>query len=209
MTRIRTLSQNFDIGDFIPPDILSVVDAGVRAAAVDIIQREGLKGDLERIVDLRAESFSISDMSIGGLVPSMDPDEFMPYEKPNMPVMTWFDEFTAAAAPQKSGAAPELLVSTAFSHEESDNALAAAGFDPVDIDVKITDLASIEETTAKIQEGMAIEIPEVSNFNANLFKVKMDTLRFDRKFLKRVYLVIVIAFIAVVELLLIIYLLSQ
>ena len=39
-----TLSQDFDTGDFIAPDILSSVDANVRAVCAEALAKGGLKG---------------------------------------------------------------------------------------------------------------------------------------------------------------------
>jgi len=208
LTRTPTLSQSFDIGDFIAPDILSVVDAGVRAVAADIIERGGLAGDIERIIDLRTATPIISDESLSGLVPSMNPDEFMPYEQPKAPVMYGFDEFEANDAPEEPVLEMEPETEPAFEAEDAAEEPVVTKFDTFDIDVKIPDLGNIEQTAALVQEDIVIEIPEVSRFNANLFKVKRDTLWFDEKFKSRVRLGILITVIVVVEALLIIYLLT-
>ena len=207
MTRYKTLSQSFDIGDFIAPDILSVVDASVRAAADDILERDGLVGDINRIIDLRADTPYISDSSLGGLVPSMNPDEFMPYERPQAPIMTGFDEIAAAAILKVAAVDSEPVSEFESGSIGEDEEPVMTEVDTFDVDVKIPDLGDIEQTADLVQEDIIVEIPEVSRFNANLFKVKLDTLRFDREFMTKVRFIIIIAAIAAVNVLLIYYLL--
>jgi len=209
LTRYKTLSQSFDIGDFIAPDILSVVDATVRAAADDILERGGLVEDIDRIIDLRAAAPYISDASLGGAVPSMNPDEFMPYERPKAPVMTGFDEIAAAAILKVSYTQEEPDFETETMTEEMDEDTVTAGADTLEVDVKIPDLGRIEKTAAMIEEDMIVEMPELSRYNANLLKVKLDTLRFDREFMMKLRFTIIIAAIAVVNIFLIYYLLTH
>jgi len=208
LTHTLTLSQSFDIGDFIAPDILSVVDASVRAAADNILERDGLVEDIGRIIDLRTDTPYIADALLGGLVPSMDPNVFLPYEKPKAPVMAGFEDFeTAEIVLDEPQAETEFEAEPLPDLEDEAGMPAAAEIDRVDVDVKIPDLGNIEQTAALVQDGIVIDIPEVSRYNANLFKVKMDTLRFDEKFKTRMRLII-IAIVAVIEALLIIYLLT-
>ena len=208
MTRTPTLSQSFDIGDFIAPDILSVVDASVRAAAADILERGGLVGDMERIIDLRADAPSISDSILDGLVPSMNPDEFMPYDRPEAPLMVGFEEFETDLIQDEPEIEPEFIIEAAPLAEDVAEEPAVSEVDSVDVEVIIPDLGRIEHTADLVEDDIVVEIPEVSRFNANLFKVKMDTLRFDKKFKARMRLIIIIAVIAIVEAILIIYLLT-
>ena len=207
MTRTKTLSQSFDIGDFIAPDILSVVDASVRASAADILDRGGLVDDIERIIDLRTAEPRISDISLGGQVPSMNPDEFMSYDLPKEPVMTGFDFFEPAAEMQPS-IATEIDGEAAIDMADTTEAPVVHELEPVEIDVMIPDLGIIEQTAALVQDDIVVEIPEVSGFSADQSRVKWDTLRFDKKFRTRVRIAIIITIIVVVEAILIIYLLT-
>jgi len=209
LTRYKTLSQSFDIGDFIAPDILSVVDATVRAAADDILERDGLVDDIGRIIDLRAAAPYISDASLGGSVPSMNPDEFMPYERPKAPVMTGFDEIAAAAILKVSDTQTEPDPETEAEAEDIVEETATVSVETLDVDVNIPDLGRIEKTAALIEEDMIVEMPELSRYNANLLKVKFDTLRFDREFMIKLRFSIIIAAIAVVNVFLIYYLLTH
>ena len=191
MTRQATLSQSFDVGDFISPDILSIIDAGVRADAAGILIRERLVDDISRIIDLHADVPIIYDPLYEGLVPSMNPDKFLHYDLPETPVIAGFD------MTKKSEDEMELKL------EE------AVLLDPVDVNISMPDLGTIEKTATMMQEDIVIDMPEISRFNANLFKVKLDTLRFDKKFTKRVQLFIAIIIIAAIEFVLILYLLNQ
>ena len=208
MTRLHTLSQSFDKGEFIPSDILVTVDASVRAAAQDILERGGLVGDIDRIIDLRANAPYISDAALSGLVPSMNPDEFMPYEKPKAPVMTGFDEFEPAAMPEEPVLEPEPEAEAAAEPEAEAEEQVIVNVETFDIDVKVPDLGDIEYAAALVEEDISVEMPEVSRFNANLFKVKLDTLRFDSEFLARVRFIAIISVIALANVLLIVYLLA-
>ena len=204
MTRTSTLSQNFDSGSFISPDILAAVNASVRAAAENILERDGLVSDIERIIDLRADVPSITDTTFGGLVPSMNPDDFIKYDRPGAPVMAGFEVFEPAP------------VSIARGHESDEPGAGEGGayelpaiqFDSLNIEVIIPDLVAIEQTADLIQDDIALEMPEISRFNANLFRVKLDTLRFNMGFRQKLRLVILIAIIAFVNVLLIMYLFS-
>ena len=193
MTRYNTLSQNFDIGDFIAPDILSVVDANTRAAAAGILERGGLSGDITRIIDLRADAPVISDLTLSGSVPSMNPDEFMPYDRPEAPVMPGFEEFEP--------------VSEVIAKSEAEEPVMAE-FDSVELSVAIPDLGTIEHTADLIQDDIAVDMPGVSRFNFNLFKVKLHTLRFNREFMGKLRLVILIVIIAILNVILITYMFS-
>ena len=193
MTLYKTLSQNFDIGDFIAPDILSVVDARTRAVAAGILERGGLTGDITRIIDLRADAPVISDLTLSGSVPSMNPDEFMPYDRPEAPLMPGFDVFEP--------------VSAVIAKSEAEGPVMAE-FDSVELNVAIPDLGKIEQTADLIQDDIALEMPGVSRFNLNLFKVKLDTLRFNREFIRKIRLVILIVIIAILNVILITYMFS-
>jgi len=239
LTRVSTLSQKFDVGDFIAPNILSVVDASVRASADDIIDRSDLAGDIERIIDLRADVPGVSGTSFGGRIPSMNPDEFLSYEEPEAPVMAGFEEFDAeriipdepayeveqvletvqvmdaAQTPEPDqGLAPEWgpepeQVLSAVQIPEPEQGLEPEQRPVIEVDVKIPDLISIEQTADLVAEDIVIEMPEVPRNNENLRKVDRDTLRFDKAFIARVRLIIIIVIIAVVEALLIYYLLTS
>ena len=193
MTLYKTLSQNFDIGDFIAPDILSVVDARTRAAAAGILERSGLTEDITRIIDVRAAAPDITDLTLSGSVPSMNPDEFMPYDRPKAPFMPGFDEFEPVPAVIGKSEAEEPVM---------------AEFDSVDLNVAIPDLGEIEQTADLIQDDIAVDMPGVSRFNLNLFKVKLDTLRFNREFIGKLRLVILIVIIALLNVILIMYMFS-
>jgi len=207
LTRTKTLSQSFDIGDFIAPDILSVVDASVRESAADILDRGGLVGDLERIIDLRTTEPRITDISLGGLVPSMNPDEFISYDLPKEPEMAGFDFFEPAVEMQPSYVS-EVEEDAAIDEAHANEASVMHELKPVEIDVMIPDLGVIEQTAALVQDDIVVEIPEVSSFSADQSRVKWDTLRFDKKFRSRVRIAIIITIIVVVEAILIIYLLT-
>ena len=198
MTRLYTLSQTFDIGDFIAPDIRAVVDANVRAAAADVIESGGLSGELEKVFVLRMNTPAIPDDDFGGSVPSMNPDEFMPYVKPKAPVIVGFDSVTVSSA--QYDLKPEKEYATEISVDDD--------FDSVGLDVGIPDLAMIEQAADLVQEDIVIEIPEVARYNANLLKVRFDTLRFNQKLWRRVRLIAIIAAIVIVEAILIVYLLT-
>jgi len=239
LTQTPTLSQSFDIGDFIAPDILSVVDANVRAAAADIIERDGLVGDLDRIIDLQADVPRFSEAILAGLVPSMNPDEFLSYDLPEAPEMIGFDDITEPAAYEYYDDEPEIEIEDiSLSEEEPEEAdfddtetveepetaevcdsviviesvevfESTEVFDSVDVEIEIPDLGNIEQTAASVEEDLVVEIPEVSRINTNLLKVKMDTLRFDKKLLSIIRLTVIIAVIAALNIMLIIYLFNQ
>ena len=209
MTRTPTLSQSFDIGDFIAPDILSVVDSNVRAVAADVLASGGLTGNLVKAVDLHMSIFIDSNNDFGGLVPSMDPDEFMPYKRPKAPDMTGFESFEAPIIQEESDPEPEYEIEIPLGDENEAASQTQTDFDSVDLDVGIPDLATIEQAADMIQEDIVIELPEVSRYNANLLKVKFDTIRFNETLMRRIRIITIITIIVVVNIILIMYLLSQ
>jgi len=204
LTHTSTLSQSFDSGSFISPGILAAVNSSVRAAAEGIIENGGLSDDIERIIDLHADVPSITDTTLGGLVPSTNPDEFIIYDRPEAPIMPGLEMFEPAPAADEPGHGIE----SAPDGEEESCEQRETDFDSVNVEVVIPDLGTIEQTADSIQEDISLEMPEVSRFNANLFKVKLDTMWFNREFLGSVRLIILIAIIAFVNVILIMYLLS-
>ena len=85
MTNTLTLSQNLDAEDFIAPDILDSVDAGVRAAAEDILGQGGLAAGFEGIFGMQTAAPVLPDAGFVSGAPPMDHDGFMPYEPPVAP----------------------------------------------------------------------------------------------------------------------------
>ena len=214
MTRPKSLSQSFDIGDFIPPDILIAVDASTREAAADILERDGLTADIERIIDLRTDTPSIQDSMLSALVPSMNPDEFILYDRPKPPEMTGFDEYgpVIPSSEPPEEAEPPADEAPPESEPEAEPEIVEpflAEYDLVDVRITIPDLGKIEHTGDMVEDDIIVEMPEVSRYNANLLKVKLDTLRFDREFIIRVRLVSVIVILAVAIALLVTYLLTH
>ena len=212
MTRPKSLSQSFDIGEFIPPDILIAVDASTREAAADILVRGGLTDDIERITDLRADAPSIQDSMLNGLVPSMNPDEFISYDRPKPPEMTGFDDHGLEIAIIEPAEEPEPPAEETLPESEPEAESGAgeqlsAEYDLVDVRITIPDLGRIEHTGDMVEEDIIVEMPEVSKYNANLIKVKLDTLRFDREFIIKVRLVSVIVVLSGAIVLLVTYLL--
>jgi len=192
LRRIPTLSQSFDTGDFIPPDILSIVDAGVRAAAADIIERGGLAADIERIIDPRTVVPRIPDAGFGDRVPSMDPDEFMPYKRPEAPVISIFGE-------------PD--------GEDGTRAATGAVMDIesrlTEIDIDIPEVILYREEAPLTAEDITSEIPQISRYDANLLKLRIDTWRFNKALSDRVNRLIWIAGLSAVVIFLIVYLFSH
>jgi len=215
LTRPKTLSQSFDIGDFIPPDILTAIDASTRAAAASILERDGLTDDIERIIDLRADTPRIPDAVLSGLVPSMNPDEFMSYDRPKPPEMTGFDDngpvmaFNEPPAEAEDEEDAEADFESDAEAEPEPEEPFIAEYEMVDINIAIPDLAKIEHTADLVEDDIEVEMPELSRFNANLFKVKLDTLRFNREFMIRVRLVSVIVILSAAIILLITYLFTH
>ena len=188
MTYPPTLSQSFDIGDFIAPDILSVVDASVRAAAEDIIERGSLSDDFERIFNISAGSPVVSEAILRGDIPSMDPDEFLPYEQPETPVIS---ELGMVDELPESADGPQVDI------------------DPAEVDIVIPDMAHIQTETPFAGEDMVVEIPEITGADEDIMKVNFDTRRFEKQFEANMRVIALIVIIAAAIALLIIYLLHQ
>ena len=166
-----------------------------------------------RLIDLSAEALSITDTTLSGLVPSMNPDEFMPYERPKAPFMAGFDEIAkeepeTGLVRKEPEEAKEIAAGTGARPEEKAEDEFPDEFDSLNVEVVIPDLVTIEQTAELIEDDIDLAMPEVSRFNANLFKVKLDTLRFNKEFMKDMRLIVLIVVIAIVNVLLIMYLLS-
>ena len=186
MTDTLTLSQGFDAGDFIAPDILKTVDASVRASAADILEQSSLGGDLEQLFDIQAAAPIVSDAALYLGVPSMNPDEFMPYEPPKMPEIADFDFSRAWES--------------------------ATEEEPEEVDIKIPDADEFHAAEDPVKEDFIVEIPVADQAYADLRKVQIDTLQFDKAHQARkarVRAVVFTVIIAAVVVVLILYLLSQ
>ena len=160
-----TVSQNFDLGEFISPDIVSHVDASVRSVADDILEHGIEAEEFDKVFSPGTEEAGISDMTVEYAVPSMDPDKFIVYEPPSAPNI-----------PDLSDAAPVI---------------------------------ASQEEAVPAHEEIIVEIPQVSRYNSDMMKVKLDTLFFDRKFRDNVRVNILIAILVVVLAMLLVYLLTQ
>ena len=182
MTAEHTLSQSFDTGDFIAPDILQSVDAGVRASAFDITGQDGLADGSGQSFIVEAAAPVIPDVDIISGLPSLDPDEFMPYETPKTPEVTDFDfqkvwESASSPVPEK----------TEITADEKSRVL----LEPY-----------------HVQEDIIVEIPEISPVNADLQKVQADTRQFDKGFREKARVYVFLAAIAAAVVILLIYLLK-
>jgi len=194
----ETLSQTFDIGDFIEPDILSVVDASVRNLSDDILAHANLATDLEKTFKVKAHLFSIRDEILEGSVPPSNPDEFMPYELPGVPVIPDFDKYEYEHEPDAEAPAIEPDVP-----ETETEAL------EIETEVHLDLEEEIPFAAEPVEDEIMFDLPELPPKNEGMEKVRRDMLKFDGARRDRIQTIIVISIIALLNFILFLYLISQ
>jgi hypothetical protein len=192
LTYSPALSQSFDLGDFIAPDILSVVDASVRATCADVLTQGILVGDLLQTFSAKPNAVFVSDMVFGGAVPSFDPDEFMPYKHPGIPVIPDFDvdEYRA----------------------ETDALEIEAGVPDMEADAPVIETGeSLAEVYAGTdepeEERFVFDIPQPPRVSMGMIRVRFDTFGFDEASKEIFRTIMIIAIIAAANVFLLYYLL--
>lgn len=189
-----TLSQTFDIGDFIAPDILSVVDESVRRAGEDVLAHGDLAYELDKTFKVRTSMVYVSDIMPEGNVPPFDPDEFMPYDMPEVPVIPDFnaaDHEPVVDAPVIEPKVPDAEAETPV----------------IETKAPLTEAAAFRAEPA--EEQIAFAIPEPPRVSEGMVMVRRDLLRFDRDFKEKLRIIVTIAAIVAAIILLFLYLLHQ
>ena len=192
----ETLSQTFDIGDFIEPDILSVVDASVQKAGADILARANLANDLEKTFHVKTHIVHVSDAILEGSVPPSNPDDFLIYDPPDMPVIPDFyaEDYEAEAD------AP--IIEPDVTEKETET-----------LEIETETYLDLEEdipfTAEPAEEEIAFDIPEPPRKSEGMEKVRRDMLKFDEARKDRIQTIIVISIIALLNFILFMYLINQ
>ena len=227
-----TLSQTFDFGDFIEPDIVSVVDASVQRACAEALAQGNLDGDLVRTFHVLPSSFPENFAIPEEVVPSEDPDEFMFYDQPDMPIIPDFDSTEHEASSDLSDAsvipdldmedheretdAPDMPVIPDFDINEPleeaevpeiEAEVPEAEADAPDIEAEVPLAAAASYTAETAEEQIIIEMPDLPDVNDSIQQVKRDLIKYDRGVKVRVRIIFTFVLIVAVNFLLLYFLL--
>ena len=217
----ETLSQTFDIGDFIEPDILSVVDASVRKSGADILARANLANDLEKTFNVKAQIVQVSDAILEGSVPPSNPDDFLKYDLPDMPVIPDFyaEDYEKEAEapieveapiiiePEVTEKETETLEIEAEAYLDTETYLDAETY--LDTEAYLDLEEDIRFTAEPAEEEIAFYVPEPPRKSEGMEKVRRDMLKFDEARKDRIQTIIVISIIALLNFILFMYLINQ
>ena len=183
--KLKTLSQDFEADDFLGTAVVSSVDEGARAAAADVLEREGLVTELDKDFEFDTE------------VP-----EGLDFDS---------SEYEGALPEPEEDAADGGEVLEAEAPEGIEIEIPGASETPEGVEIVMPEAADIipEVVEIEIPEAVAFEIPQVTHLNRGFTRLKFDTFTFEEDFPRVFKGIITIIVITAAIIILLYYLLHQ